>query len=365
MKKLADKVRNYTDKELTSLERRIKKHYKDAQSDLNKKWETYMANGEKRLNSLENAFKTAQGEAKEKAKEEYQKALRNYTLRNKWYQNMVDETAERISKANEIAVNYANNKVADIYLANYNSISGAYEELGMDFTIMNEDMLKNVMTEKDLRLPKKKLDKNKDKKWNIKKINSSMTQGILQGESIKKIAKRLLPIVDMNKASAVRTARTLITEAENRGRLDSYKDIEERGAVIKKVWIATGDDRTRDWHIVMDGQEVDTDEPFVDGNGNELDYPADPNGAPETVYNCRCSMTTHIVGIKGLNGEINAVDIKPQSELHTQQIKEQREQRDKQNKETGILEVWKNGKKIGEIATMGDKVGKDNGNRNR
>jgi len=26
----------------------------------------------------------------------------------------------------------------------------------------------------------------------------------------------------------------------------------------------------------------------------------------------------------------------------------------KRNKETGILEVWKNGKKIGEIVTMGD-----------
>lgn len=28
----------------------------------------------------------------------------------------------------------------------------------------------------------------------------------------------------------------------------------------------------------------------------------------------------------------------------------------KRNKETGILEVWKNGKKIGEIITMGDKI---------
>lgn len=26
------------------------------------------------------------------------------------------------------------------------------------------------------------------------------------------------------------------------------------------------------------------------------------------------------------------------------------------NKETGILEVWENGKKVGEIITMGDKV---------
>lgn len=34
----------------------------------------------------------------------------------------------------------------------------------------------------------------------------------------------------------------------------------------------------------------------------------------------------------------------------------------KRNKETGKLEVWKDGKKTGEIETMGDEV-KDNGNR--
>ena len=30
----------------------------------------------------------------------------------------------------------------------------------------------------------------------------------------------------------------------------------------------------------------------------------------------------------------------------------------RRNKENGILEVWKNGKKIGEIITMGDNVKK-------
>lgn len=32
----------------------------------------------------------------------------------------------------------------------------------------------------------------------------------------------------------------------------------------------------------------------------------------------------------------------------------------KRNKETGILEVWKNGKKIGEVITMGDQLTKNN-----
>ena len=34
----------------------------------------------------------------------------------------------------------------------------------------------------------------------------------------------------------------------------------------------------------------------------------------------------------------------------------------KRNKETGILEVWDKGKKIGEVITMGDII---NGNENR
>lgn len=30
----------------------------------------------------------------------------------------------------------------------------------------------------------------------------------------------------------------------------------------------------------------------------------------------------------------------------------------RRNKETGILEIWKNGEKVGEIVTMGDEVKK-------
>lgn len=30
----------------------------------------------------------------------------------------------------------------------------------------------------------------------------------------------------------------------------------------------------------------------------------------------------------------------------------------KRNKETGVLEVWKDGKKIGEVITMGDEISK-------
>ena len=35
----------------------------------------------------------------------------------------------------------------------------------------------------------------------------------------------------------------------------------------------------------------------------------------------------------------------------------------RRNKETGILEVWRDGKKVGEIVTMGDQVNGREGNK--
>lgn len=60
------------------------------------------------------------------------------------------------------------------------------------------------------------------------------------------------------------------------------------GRGFKRVWVAILDDRTRDWHAEADGQEVGIDEPFI-VNGEELDYPGDPNGSDENIINCRCA----------------------------------------------------------------------------
>ena len=138
-------------------------------------------------------------------------------------------------------------------------------------------------------------------------MNSAVLQGIIQGDSMDRIAERILPIVHNNESAAIRNARTMVTGAENQGRLDSFQELQDMGTVIKKKWIATLDDRVRAWHAEMDGDEVDLDENFVDGNGNELQYPGDPDAEPETVYNCRCAMEAVIVGFKDENGNVNYI----------------------------------------------------------
>jgi hypothetical protein len=112
----------------------------------------------------------------------------------------------------------------------------------------------------------------------------------------------------------------MITGAENRGRNDSYKQLEENGLVLKKVWMATPDGRTRDWHIDMDGQEVGIHENFIDGLGNELEYPGDPGGDPATIYNCRCTMVTDVLGFRRADGTISEIRVKDADREHTDAI---------------------------------------------
>lgn len=331
---MADKAREWTDEQLEKLEKKISRTYKQAEKELTKKWKAYMKAGEERLSALEKEYAKAKksGDATSitQAKDKLQKAKENYTLRSQYYKDMVDSVTMDIAKVNQMALTYVNNELPRIYAANYEQIKDQLDDLSVSFSLVDKNTVMRMIDDGDIKLPKKKLDVPKDQRWNTKKINSSVLQGILQGESIGDISKRLLPIMDNNKVSAIRNARTLVTGAENRGRLDSYNSLKEQGAVLKKVWIATGDSRTRDWHLIMDGQEVDIDEDFVDGNGNKLEYPADPSSAPETVYNCRCSMHSHIIGFRKADGSISYIDYEPESGMHEQQIAAEKARREKE-----------------------------------
>ena len=61
------------------------------------------------------------------------------------------------------------------------------------------------------------------------------------------------------------------------------------GIEVKKKWLATLDNRTRDAHAYLDGEEAEVDEPFHSILGNIM-YPGDPNADPANVYNCRCTL---------------------------------------------------------------------------
>ena len=141
-------------------------------------------------------------------------------------------------------------------------------------------------------LPKPRVDIPKDERWNRQHLQSAAMQGILTGVSMKKIADRFRNVVGMDERAAIRNARTATTGAENAGRLDSMNRAIGLGVHLKKLWLATRDQRTRDSHVLLDGELREVDEKFSNG----CMYPGDPDGSPAEVYNCRCAMRSKVDG---------------------------------------------------------------------
>lgn len=295
-----DKAHKQTDKQLEKIERRLTKIYEDADFELSASWRDYMKKVEKKSAKLLKAIDEAtDDESRAKAEKEYQRFLRNSTLRDKHYAQMVEETAVQLYNVNETTVAYINGQLPETYVLNLNwqNQQIASQVKGYSYTLVDADTVKHLATTNKSLLPFKKLNKAKDVKWNTKKINSEVLQGILQGESVPKIAKRIQKVQDMNTNASIRTARTMITSAENKGRMDSYQRATEKGIKIKREWIATSDSRTRDWHTELDGQLADVDEPFENSIGLIM-YPGDPSADGANVYNCRCTMGAKVIGFK-------------------------------------------------------------------
>jgi SPP1 gp7 family putative phage head morphogenesis protein len=122
------------------------------------------------------------------------------------------------------------------------------------------------------------------------KAQRDITLGIAQGLSIKDMSKAVTERLNIDGKTATQIVRTSTTSVMNKARQDSLKHAEDRGLELKKFWIATLDNRTRDRHRELDGQTRDTEKPFSNG----LMYPGDPSGPPEEVYNCRCGLGTDI-----------------------------------------------------------------------
>lgn len=327
-----DNARNLTDKQLEVIEKRIAEIYAQAHDELVAKWNKFMHEQGQHIKNLQDQYYTTKNagftaEAKELGRQ-LGIAKKDLTLKNQYYKDMVDATTSQLAKVNQTALDYINGQMPQIYALNYNQAKETADTVGIRFDLINENVVMRRIIDDDITLPKKNIDIPKDQRWNTKQLNSSVLQGIIQGESMDDIAKRILPVVNNNYKAAIRNARTMVTGAENVGRLDSYKQLQDDGLILRKVWMATPDGRTRDWHVDMDGQEVEIDQYFIDGLGNELEYPGDPMGSPETVYNCRCTMITNVIGFKRNGGSVSMIDYEPEDEtLHEQQMEVEKSRR--------------------------------------
>lgn len=282
-----------TDNKLAQMEKRITEIYSEAQKDIQKKADEYFVKFKKDDEKKRELVK--QGKLTDK---EYQQWRQNKIMYGKRFTAMKENVAKQLLNVNQTATAYINGELPEIYTLNYNALANTVDNVkGYSFTLIDRNTVKNLaMADKSL-LPFRKLDPAKDIPWNMKAINGQVLQGILQGESIPKISKRIMNVQEMNRNASIRSARTIVTGAENKGRLDSFKRAEADGIILQKEWIATSDSRTRDWHNELDGQTRPVDEPFENAIGKIM-FPGDPSADGANVYNCRCSMASVVKGFK-------------------------------------------------------------------
>lgn len=280
-----DKGHEYADDELKKLEKKLHMEYSKAFREMKKKADVYF-----------NAFK------KEDAKqlsnlnegkiteEQYKRWRMSSMAMGERYTNMVAKLAEDLTNTNKIAMAMIDPTLKSAYAENYNY--GGYEiakgmKMNIAWDLMDVNTVERLIKDDPKVLPKPRVDIPRDRRWNQQKIRSAITQGIMQGEPVNKIANRLKQVTDMSDSAAIRNARTATTGAENAGRQRSYDHAaNDLGTEMEKVWVATPDSRTRDSHRMLDLETVPYNESFSNG----LMYPGDSSGEPQEVYNCRCTM---------------------------------------------------------------------------
>lgn len=298
-----DKAARATDKITKELEEKLEKEYRRAAEETQAKLEDYLRRYEvkdekkrEELRQIEAQFGVRSAEAR-KAREEYKYWKTGQILIGERWQEMADTLSRDLTNTDMIARSIIHGYMPEVYALNHNY--GTFEvESGTwyntSYSLYSRETVERLWRENPKLLPDPKpnsptakmLAEHEDMRWNRDHLQSELLQGILQGESIPQLSERMKRVTDMDKNAAVRNARTMCTGAMNAGRNDAYKRAVSMGIPTIKIWSCAHDGRTRDSHLAIDGEECEVGKEFSNG----CEYPGDPAGEPEEVYNCRCCM---------------------------------------------------------------------------
>ena len=284
---MADYAHRMTEKYMQRMEKKVKDVYRRASDEIELKLKDYYKRYEKKDNKWRQWVKEGK-----KTNTEYKKWRKGQLLVGKRWEQMKDSIAHDYRNADKIARGIINGEKAGTYALNHNWTTYEIEKtLGIDtnYTLYNREAVERIITQNPRMLPppgKRMGQKIRDWKtsvWTKRQLHSVATQAIVQGESIPKIAERLAREVGQKTSnSMIRNARTMMTGAQNAGRVDAFNRARGMGIEVEDYWLATIDERTRTSHRLLDGTKRGSDGMFANG----LAFPGDPAGDPEEVYNC-------------------------------------------------------------------------------
>jgi SPP1 gp7 family putative phage head morphogenesis protein len=321
----------YTERQRRILYRRLRRQYREAQKNVEQKLKDFLAGSA----------------AREKL---YEKKVEAGLLTQSWFDNWkqgqvfigkrwnakLDEVTGTLTEANQKALAMIRGEQYKVFAENSNYQSymlekdGQKHNAGISFDIYDETTVRRLIQEKPELMKRSTWKSRKDKAWNQGIISNSIAQGIIQGESIPKIAERIArDTCDRNNTHMMLYARTAMTCAQNSGRIETMHRATDMGLHVKKEWIATLDSRTRDSHQHLDGQTAEVDEPFSSILGDIM-FPGDPDAEPANVWNCRCSLGSVYVDFES-DGNGKRRDQETGEEIEDMTYDEWKEWKEEQN----------------------------------
>ena len=286
---MADYGATYTDKTIAELDKEIQAVYKEAEKDIQKKMDEFDAKYKIKEQKYQQKVNSGQ-----MTQEEFDKWKKGQVFQGQQWQAKKDQILDTMHHSNEIATKIINGQGQNVFMVNANYMSYDMEHgagVNFGFGLYDQNTVANLIANDPKLLPEWKINEKKDYVWSQKKLNNAITQGIIQGESLDKISKRISDKLASSNENKMKTfARTAMTGAQNAGRQMQLENAQKLGIELQKEWMATLDAHTRDSHKGLDGEQVDVDKPFTNG----LMYPGDPDGDAAEIYNCRCTMVSDI-----------------------------------------------------------------------
>lgn len=290
---MIDAAHAWTDDEIARLESELQRQYVEATAEMMDKQARWLRDYEAQKAGFDKDLKAGRITDKQ-----YKAFMREAAMQRQWFTAMIDSLAEGAYQADVRAMDTVNDALPKVYAENAN-YAGYKSETGLgintSFNLVNEETVRRLVRDNPDLLPEKVVNHYKDTVWNKQKFNSAILQGIVQGESVPDISKRVSSVMGMNYRAAKANARTALTAAENAARLNEMLRLRDLGLAVRKEWIATLDHRTRSTHRRSDKEVQELEERFrVTG----LLYPGDPStNDPGEVMNCRCTMVQNFDGV--------------------------------------------------------------------
>lgn len=289
---MGDQAHDFAERKIAEFQAEVRETYKQAQADAQEALSRFLRRFEK-----EDERQREKVKAGELSEADYKAWRKGKILRSRQLSSTLDQVSRAMTEANQVAVAALAGRLPEVYAENANYAAfQTCEASGLDlaFSLVDAPTVQHMLTAGEALFSVPALDVAKDVAWNRRLMASQLTQGVLLGESIPKMARRVKSVTGSNIAAATRTARTAVTGAENAGRVSSYERAKGMGIKLKQEWVAALDNRTRHSHRKLDGTKVEVGGTFPNG----CRFPGDPTARYAEICNCRCTLVAAVDGFE-------------------------------------------------------------------